>query len=206
MATKQPTKANEPVNLTNIVIIAIVVSTISLIVLFIVGRIFIGQIILKNKIISADAKAEQQLKNNIGAINSLSDEYNGLGAAKKKIIADALPAKPDFPALSSLMENLAKASNIKLQSVSAAATIAGAPITTTAPSVAGTQSFAFTIAVQGSYASIKTLLGNLESSAQPMRVSNITVGGSTDVLSVQLAITTYYQSTSDLTPKTEVIQ
>jgi Tfp pilus assembly protein PilO len=203
MATNTPTTKVQPATLANIVIVSILVSFVAVVIMFIVGRVFIQQIVLKNKIITAKAKAEKQLDTNIKAVNDLATQYHDLGG-KQIIIADALPDKPDFPALSSLMENIAKASKIRLQSVSSIAL--GSTTPTDVITTDGVQSFPFSISVSGNYSSIKTLLINLEASAQPMKVTNITVGGTSDSLSVQLSITTYYRPITGLTLKTEVIK
>jgi Tfp pilus assembly protein PilO len=187
-----------------IILITVLVAVVALVITGLIGNAMVHKFQTNLKVIDKKSTAEKQLKANLDALHSLSSQYDQLGDAKK-VISDGLPNKPDFPALSSLMENIAKQSGIGLVSVATddGASTGAAPANT---SVGSAQQLNFQIEVQGSYGALLKLMQNIEVSARPMRVTNITVDGASEKLSVKLAISTYYQPASTLELKKETVQ
>lgn len=187
---------NQEQSLSQIIVVAVLVSLLAFAALILIGRSLLSRFTFQNKILDGKTRAEKQLVENKTAVEALKNQYSDLGD-KRKLIANALPKSIDFPELTVMLENIARVSNVKLQSV------ADAAATTTEPTDGVTSSdnpqpFAFTITVETSYENLKLLLKNLESSARPMRVTAITVGNNSTGLNVQLSITTYYQVSDPL--------
>ncbi len=200
----------------NYLIIAVLVGFVAIVATLLIGRIFVTQALLNNKIITKKSAADTQLLQNIENVKTLASSYASLGAAQQ-IITNGLPAQSDFPALNGLMENIAKVSGVKLTSVDtalAAASASSGTTTTTstaaAPAAAGgpdrPKEFAFVVDINGDYPKIINFITNLEKSARPMRITNISVDNATGGLDVKLSITTYYQPATALQEKTEEVK
>lgn len=184
----------------NLIIVAVLISILSLGITIVIGRSLVNSMMLNAKIIGRKSTANKQIKSNYDALKSLQTEYNGLGAIRD-VVETSLPKRPSLPELYSMMENLGNTSQVTTQSVSPTATTDqdAAPGT-------GVQKLTVSVAVTGNYASIKKYLNNLELSARPLHVDSINLGGNDSVMQASITLTTYYQGAADLSIGSEVIK
>ncbi len=178
----------------------------------------------QSRIISAKELANSTLKKNIDTYNKLAVSYNTFnkatpnviggvpGAAGEKdgsnakIILDALPSSYDFPALTSSIEKLVNASNLKLSSITgtddevnqqktkAQATPKAVPIP-----------FAFAVK-DANYTSVKALISSLERSIRPIQIDTIEVSGGGNSMTVTVNAHTYFQPAKDVSITKKVIK
>jgi hypothetical protein len=198
-----------------------VILLVTLIALGVTGvavKMLATSIIRDAKVLSAKNKANDQLEKNLESAPKLVDNAKNLGSTNE-LIADALPNTSDFPGLMALMENLSAESGVTLKSInpsSAAGTVASpasggaVPAATAAVPNSGDvptpQTFAFSAAFDGTYASFQRLIANLEASARPVKVTSVQLSGSGNSLSVQLEGTTYYQDKATVPFKLETVK
>jgi hypothetical protein len=218
MATTKPNQLSN----NNYLIVLVLVSLLVLGGTGLGAKTLITGIIRDTKVLTAKGKASTQLTQNLDAAPQLVDRYKALGP-KQKLITDALPNTTDLPGLIALLENLSASNGSNLKSVSpsltavsaaapaatgTAATTTGAAATTTGTGVQppAPQPYNVSLAFDGTYASLLKLLGAMEQSARPMRVTSIQFSGSGGNLSAQLEATTYYQDKATLPVGEETVK
>lgn len=179
-----------------LIAVCAIASFIALALTVFIGLKLWSQLSFNNRVLAKKTAAKNQLDANLEALPRLQANFNNLGG-KERLIMRSLPARPDFPALATSMELITGLSGTKLQSISPPA-----------PRTAGEGVVAidFTVAAEGSYASILQFLTNLQLSARPMRINGVAVSGTGSILSVSAQVTTYYQSAKNVKPKSEVVQ
>lgn len=216
-------KVVKKVSTTNLVLLAALVAGISLVILILAGRVLWKQITLNGRVISKKQAAEKQLKANIEAIPTLTQNYQSLDGTKDTI-NNALPTKADFPALVAMMEAVAGTSGVELDSVSPSANgsataspATAAQVTTNPTAVAAATSGVnttvseptkteFSVSIKGTYANITTFLTNLQLSARPVSYSSMKLSGTTADLTADLDLYSYYYAPTVLQDKTEVVK
>jgi hypothetical protein len=191
--------------------LTIVLVLISLLVLGITGlaaKALLTGIIRDTKVVTAKLKAEQQLKKDLEAAPKLVEAYQNLGP-QSSVLSNALPNSADFPSLIVTLENMTTTSGVKLKTVSpiAATTTQTTPAPAAAASGAKTpQGYDFSITFDGTLDGLKHLLGDLETSARPMRVTAVSINGSDSSLSGEIDVQTYWQDKAELPFETEIIK
>lgn len=188
------------VSTSNLIALSILVALLSIAAALIIGRMLLGTMSLKARVIGKKSTASKTINANYDALKALQGEYNNLGALRDTV-ATALPNKPSLPELWSMMESIGTASGVQTNSVTSSvardvAAPAGGPLT----------SLPFTVSAQGSYSSIQTYLQNIEASTRPLRVTNVTLSGTNSVVQATLLITTYYQGSANIKVGSEVVQ
>lgn len=209
MATKKSTKlVNEArkqafasnLSTSNLIAAAILVGVLSIAVALIVGRMLLSSMMLNARVIGKKSAANKQISTNYNNLKSLQGEYNGLGA-NRETITSALPTKPNLPQLWAMLENISNSSGVTTSSVSSTITSdAEAPVGSTV------RQLPISVSVQGSYVSIQDYLKNIELSTRPLRVTNITLSGTSNTIQANLTIVTYYQGAADLSVGSEVVR
>lgn len=206
MATKSD--QDKTLSTNNFIIIAALVSLLALMAAVLIGRILVNQALLNTKVIQKKSAASKQLKSNLDAIGPLTSNFQNLGPTAQ-IARDALPTTANFPGIVSLMENVTATSGVSLKTIDSGVNGAPAPVagvTTPTTPVAGPQQTSFTASVNGNYGGLLAFLQNIEASARPMRVTDITLGGSANALQGAFQITSYYQPAAQLDLKMETIK
>jgi Tfp pilus assembly protein PilO len=179
---------------TNVVIaVAGVITLVVIIFSLLAGKSLVAKLRSNNNIITQKKRVDSDLSHNLAALTALSNEYNRLGSVKQ-LVANALPEKADFPALSSSIELMASDAGVKLSSIGTTTTAA---VGNSAPSPLD-----FTVTLAASYDTLKQFLRNFEMSLRPMIINSITINGTSSQLTADLRITTYAQGPVDITPKT----
>lgn len=184
----------------NLIALAILVGLLSVAAALIIGRMLIGTMSLKARVIGKKTTASKTINANYDALKGLQSEYNNLGSLRETV-ATALPNKPSLPELWSMMESIGTASGVQTNSVNSVVT--GDVVATPGGPL---MSLPFTVSVQGSYASVQSYLQNVEVSTRPLRVTNITLSGTNTVVQATLLVTTYYQGAANLNVGSEVVQ
>lgn len=182
---------------TNTIVLAILVSLVSLGLAGYIGKSMVGSIQLNAKILQKKTSAAAALKSNLEAAPKLVENYRQLGADKQMLIAHSLPIDSDYPGVIASIEKISLLSGLTLRSI-AAGTSPVAAVAPKAGNVATAQEFSFVFSAEGSYASLKALLVNLELSSRPMKVNQISLGGTGSKLTIQLGATTYYQAPASI--------
>lgn len=184
----------------NLIAISILIAIVSVVLALILGRMLVNNLMLNSRVISKKTAASRQINANYDALKGLQDEYNSLGATRDKIAA-ALPNRPSLPELWSMFENIGNESGVTTTSLSTTATE-----DVEAPAGGEAQSLNVVLSVRGSYDAVQKYLKNLEISSRPVRVTNVTLSGTSSVIQASLNATTYYQGPADLTVGSEVVQ
>ncbi len=171
-----------------------------------------------SKVSSEKKTSLETLKSNNANVKSLFESYtqfadqnvNVIGGNSKavtptardgdnpKIVLDALPSKYDFPGLQSSIEKLLVDRNFTITSLTgtddelaqAASQSTEIPVAVEIP---------FSIAVDGSYASVKELVSILENSVRPIKVKQLKLAGGDSKLTITISAVTYYQPAKSFT-------
>lgn len=192
-----------------LIMIAVVVWAVSLIV----SKAVFDTISFNNRLISRKRAVDSTLSVNLEAVDELKakfDQVEAIGPGAARVLR-ALPDKADIPSLVSKLEALLAASGVSFDrfSLSGASDSQNTSTTDdgTTSSVATTpQELTFSIQVSGSYASLLTVLENLEHEISPMRVSKLEIGGTISEASATIDIITYYQDRISTDFTTETLQ
>ncbi len=194
------------------VLIAISVAVVFLVFSLVATQALYKQLKYQNNVISLRNQAVGQLKKNISATKELEAQYIAFDTAPEsitgnsdpnsKVVLNALPSKYDFPALATSLESLLNTSGVAIES-----------ITGTDDQVKAEQSninpkpieIPFTINAKGSYASIQSLVKNIERSTRPIKINAISLKGSDSSMKVSITATTYYQPLKNLDLEKKII-
>ncbi len=191
----------ENMSSSNLIIVMLLITLIVVGVSGLVAKSLIGSIVRDTKVVSKESAADKQVKKDVEAAPKLIEAYGQLGD-KASVIADALPNKADFPSLIVTLENISRAAGFKLKSVAPGAVTVATPGDTSSVAdvsqAPAPQSYKFSIAFTGTYASLTKMLGFLETSARPMRVLDMQLAGGGSSLSGQFDVETFYQDKAQL--------
>ena len=172
----------------------------------IISKNLVASVELNTKVISAKSTATKQLSTDLQAAPALVDSYNSLGS-EQKTLSDALPLYADFPDLLVTLDNMSSNAGLTLKSIAPNTTTATSSSTAdAAPVGAGNASTApFSISFEGTYASLTRMLNQLETSARPMRVLDISLSGTGSDLTGSMDVDTFYQPAATMPFSTETI-
>lgn len=171
------------------------------------------QLQYQNKVLGLRNEANKQLEENIKTTSQLQAQYVVFDTAPESIIGNnepnstvvlnALPSKYDFPALATSLENLMNTSGVGISSITGTDDQLNAEQTSIDPSP---KEIPFTITGKGSYASIQTLIGNMEKSTRPIKVTKISYKGTDSAMDVTIDAITYYQPLKKLDLDKKVVK
>lgn len=207
MATKSSVKKSTTkkafasnLSTSNLIALAILVGILSIVLALVIGRQLVGSMMLNARVIGKKTAASKQINANYDALKGLQSQYSELGSLRDTVTT-ALPTKPSLPELWAMMENIGNSSGVATSTVSSVI-VSDAE----APAGSAVQQLPISVSVQGSYAAIQSYLTNLELSTRPLRVTNVTLAGTNNLVQANLSITTYYQGAADLNVGSEVVQ
>jgi Tfp pilus assembly protein PilO len=189
----------------NLLIVMLLISLLVVGVSGIVVKSLFGAISRDLKVLDAKNKADKQLTANLEAAPKLVASYQGLGATATAL-TDALPNTADFPGLISLLENMASDAGLTLKSISPTPVTGDVAVEAGSTGAPQPQPYSFSIAFDATYDAMLHFLGNLESSARPMRITGLQVNGSGSALSGTLDVQTFYQDKAQLPFSKETIK
>jgi len=188
------------------------------------ARALLNKSSYQGKVISAKAKAVDQLEANITASNTLVASYkafvgtpenviggnpNGTGERdgdNAKITLDALPSQYDFPALASSLEKILLTNNYKIDSITG---IDDEVAQNTQKELVGPLApvpMPFTVGASTNLAGARSLLETFEKSIRPIKVESLQASGSNGSLKLTVTAVTYFQPQKTLDIKMETIK
>ncbi|MBP7835037.1 type 4a pilus biogenesis protein PilO [Candidatus Saccharibacteria bacterium] len=194
------------------VLIAISVAVVFLVFSLVATQALYKKLKYQNSVISLRNQAVDQLKKNISATNELEAQYiafdtspesiTGNSDPNSKVVLNALPSKYDFPALATSLEALLNTSGVAIESITGTDDQVAAEQTNINPKPL---EIPFTITAKGSYASIQSLVKNIERSTRPIKITNISLKGTDSSMQATIKATTYYQPLKNLDLEKKVI-
>ncbi len=205
----QASKQADKLSANNLMVVLMLVSLIIVGATALVAKTLIVGLIRDSKVLSAENKANNTLKEDLKNAPLLVSAYQGLGP-KANLLADALPVDSNFPSIIVAIENMSRDSALSLKNVapafnpSAAVGTAGASgsgIDAPKPSL-----YNFSLNFDGSYISVQKMLGDLETYDRPIRVKGLKLSGNGTSLSGTIDVETYYQAKAKLPVSQETIK
>jgi Tfp pilus assembly protein PilO len=182
------------------VLIAIGIAVVFLVFSLVATQALYKQFKYQNKVISLRSKAVKQLEKNIDATKELEAQYIAFDTSPEsiignsdpnsKVVLNALPSKYDFPALATSLEGLLNTSGVSISSITGTDDQVTAEQSSVSPKPI---EIPFTISAKGSYASVQTLIKNIERSTRPVKINTLTFTGTDNDISVEITGVTYYQ-------------
>ena len=210
------TKANSTIVITTGVTAFLVVFCL------VASKTLLSQANYQNKVIGAKKDAVSQLKDNLSARDSLVSSYksfintpqnvlggNPSGTGEQdgdnaKLVLDALPSKYDFPALTTSLEKMITAQNLKIDSITG--TDEEATQDTSAQGVPQAVAMPFEVQVSGSYDAIKGLVDAFNKSIRPFQIQTIELSGNQGSMTATIAAQTFYQPEKTFTVQKETLK
>lgn len=203
--------SKEQQNLITIVAVATVITVFCLIS----TKALISKAAYQRKVINARNNSAKQLQSDITNANQLSTQYNNIFIGNNpenviggknqtnsttvppdgdngKIVLDALPTTYDFPALLTSISKLLANDGLGTPSIGGsdqAATVKSDPSGNPQPS-----SIDITITGTGTYENSQKLVKDLERSIRPFDITNLSLDGNQSNITINLGVTTYYQT------------
>lgn len=185
------------------------------------SKVFIGELAFNNRVLGAKREVNGVLAQNVNNLEDLAANFEALrgdGIAPADVLR-ALPTSHDFANLSGQLELLASLSGAQLltvtlsgdsavasESAEASVPTADPAATELAPTAEGVQPATFTISANGSYQSLVTFITATEVFVRPIQINAVKLSGSEPSVVVELTITTYYQSRTEVGNETRTIQ
>lgn len=225
MATK--TTASKPVrttalakkkelSLTNYIALMAVIAILAIVIGGYVGYNMVKENIRNGKALVGKLQAQSDVEQKLENANTLVEKYGQLSQSQKQLLEAALPSKPDFTQLISLMEAANSSAGTRMKSITsnsgvvatvvAPATDAATTGTAAADSTANkAQPVSATASLDGSYSQMTQLFRNLELSARPIKVTAFELKGNSGALKGDLTLETYYQGEADYSDKEETV-
>lgn len=177
-----------------------------------------------SKVVAAKEKAHRQLQLNIKATDELVKAYRGFvasgtnviggtstGAGDKdgdnaKIILDALPGSYDFPALTSSLEKLMQAKNIKITDITGVDEEVQQQGNSSSPTPKEIP-IPFSFTIEGAnYQTVQELITTLQLSIRPMQVDTLKLSGASGDMTMTVDAHTFYQPEKNLKIKKEIVK
>jgi hypothetical protein len=146
------------------------------------------------------------INNGSVSVNGQSTALGSQDGDNAKIVLDALPSVYDFPALISSVEKIANLDQVPLESVTGSDESATQSASGQVVSNAEPTQMSFSITSKTTYDVSRTLMTDLERSIRPVDVTNFSLDGSGDSLTVTVQANTYYQLPISLQIKQKEIQ
>ncbi|HUB94065.1 MAG TPA: type 4a pilus biogenesis protein PilO [Verrucomicrobiae bacterium] len=228
MANAAPSTKHKLIDKANTLIVGYVGAAAFILVFSIVAtKTLVSQAAYQNRVIGAKRTAVNQLKSDIAATNNLKTSYdafvsgspNVIGGSPSgsgsqdgnnaKIVLDALPSAYDFPGLTTDLESLLSSqSGVQIDSISGTddeiAQSSNQSSSNPQPS-----SIPFSVAVNGDYNGIQSVVSAFERSIRPMQIETLSISGSNagkQGLTMTVTAQTYYQPAKSFNISTKVVK
>ncbi len=200
--------------------LVVIVSVATVITVFCLysAKVLVSQASYHRRVLSAKRQAISQLKSNIDAANTLSQQYqvfqtgnpdNIIGGRNStdtnlqppdgdnaRIVLDALPATYDFPALISSVAKIMNGVHLSSQSISATDQSKG--LSSKASNSPQPNPLQLTLSGASTYKGIRAFIKDLERSIRPFDVTGLQLTGSDTGMSATIITNTYYQQALSL--------
>ncbi len=204
-------------------VIATAMAAFVLVFALVAGKSLLGQVSYQGKVIGMKKQALKQLKTDLEARDSLEESYKAFvaknpnvlggdvqGTGDKdgdnaKLVLDALPSKYDFPALTTSLEKVITAQNLKILGISGIDQEADQATKQTSPDPQPI-AMPFQVQVSGSYTSIQSLIDVLLRSIRPFQISTLEFSGDENSMTAIINAQTFYQPEKSLEIKQEVVR
>jgi len=204
-------------------VIATAMAAFLLIFALVAGKSLMSQLGYQNRVLHAKKVALKQLQADLAARDTLQEAYkdfvdnnpNALGGTLKgtgdkdgdnaKLVLDALPSKYDFPALTTSLEKVISSQNLKIVNIGGTdeeATQASKQTSTDPQPIP----IPFQVQVNGSYASVQSLIDVFLKSIRPFQIGTIELAGDESSMTATINAQTFYQPEKSLEIKTEVVK
>jgi len=196
------------------IVVAVTAATVVTVFCLMSSKALLGQAAYQRKVISETNKTTQQLLDNkknadklvnyyedvfigksstniIGGRNTDKDDAVPPDGTNARIVLDALPTTYDFPALVTSLSALLRDANLSSPNISGtdqSTELSSAPsatpqVVTVTVNVSGT----------GNYSQVQKLITDLERSIRPFDITNLSLSGGENNLSLTAIVNTYYQ-------------
>lgn len=148
------------------------------------------------QVFSKKNEVESKLEANAEALKSLENSFKNLennGPRPEEIFA-AIPTSGDFPNTSAMLENIANRSGVEVQNINfsnESGEAAGSRDTYAEPQPA-VREITLTLEINGSYGSVREVIGRLEDSRRVFRVNSVELSGTNDNVNALMGISTYF--------------
>jgi hypothetical protein len=206
------------------IVVAVSVAAFILVFSLVATKTLISQAAYQNKVIGVKRTAVSQLKSDISATDQLKTAYDAFNSTPQnvlggnptgvgpqdginaKIVLDALPSSYDFPGLTTSLEALLGAQNVKITSITGTddELAQGANQSSSTPQPVP---IPFTTLTTGSYADAQKVVNAYEKSIRPMQIQTIDIsGGSNSTLNLSVTAQTYYQPAKSLNISKQVVK
>lgn len=159
---------------------------------------------------SASLKSQYQVfegtnpKNIIGGRNTTESGALPPDGNNSRIVLDALPSSYDFPALISSMAKILSSNGISSPTIGGtdqSDTISAGPSSTPAP-----VPIPLTISGTGTYATVQSLIKDLERSIRPFDITSLNIQGSETAMNFSTSLNTYFQPSKTLNITDKAVQ
>ena len=203
----------------------IATSTAAFVVVFALfsGKSLMGQMSYQNRVIAAKKTALTNLKNDLNARDSLQSSYSQFvaddpnvlagdpkGSGERdgdnaKLVLDALPSKYDFPALTTSLEKMVTAQNLKIVSIGGTdeEAIQGKNQSSSNPTPTP---IPFSVQASGSYQSVQDLIDGLQKSIRPFQILTLDLSGDETSMTVRIDAQTFYQPEKNLNIQSKAVK
>lgn len=223
MAATKPTltqakSSKRPMPLATYITLVLVVTALIVVVCGYIGYKEVGSIAYQTKVLGAKQKADKDLTAKLEAAPMLIDDYKQLGDTKKLILF-SLPTTADFPQIVSIADGMSAAAGVRLNEVIPVTVGDAVPVDTAGPATTGAATTApapvgpaapkttdYSVKVTGQYSRIANFFKALEQSSRPMRVKTVKLSGTSDSLTAELVVTTYFQDEASIEDGKEIVQ
>lgn len=208
---------------TQVVIAAGIAAFISVFSLVAAHALFTQSRYLSN-VVREKEKASKQLKDNLVAADSLTQDYrrfiaknpNAIGGDPKgtkdndgdnaTLVLDALPSSYDFPALTSSIEKILTEQGLKVGTISGTDDELAQVGNIASPNPQPVEVI-FTFSVNdASYGSVQSLINKLQTSIRPIVIDSMAISGGASNMQLTVNAHTYYQPGKEVTITKEVVQ
>jgi len=193
------TKPKQQMKNSNYIALLAAVTILVILVGGLLAKNFFASFLLNQKILTKKNAAQVILSSDVGAANSITQQYKALGS-QTQIVADSLPNDADIPGLANAIESMATTAGVQFTNVGDTVTaLTTVPVGSATGSTASTTTAAATpvpisIGVTTSYNNLNHFLSLLESSSRPIVVSSIQLTGTNSKLLATIVATTYFQT------------
>jgi Tfp pilus assembly protein PilO len=201
------TKADQ-LSTNNLMIVMLLISLVVIGATVLFGKSLLSSIARDTTVVQKTGTAEKNIEADLVAAPSLTAAYKSLGPSTT-LLADALPATPDFPSILVTFETMARTAGMSLHSIDPAGTAGTAPIAQTIPAEGAAVSpvaYPLSVSLNGTFASFQKFMMTVETSARPMRITDIKVSGSGSTTNIEATIETYYQGAAALPLSKEYVK
>lgn len=212
----------------NLMFIVVAVAAVLVTFCLLSAKTLLGQSSFQHKVLSADKKAINDLKDNVSSANTLSTQYSsfenenpniiggqgGIGTTANgpsdgdnaRIVLDALPDQYDFPALTSSLEKILTNDHVGVQGIGGSDQSASIGTGASEGQTSQPQAMNFSITAETDYSTSDTLIKDFERSIRPFDITSLVLSGTSADMNVNIQANTFFQPPVSLQINTKEIR